>query len=97
LSCQLARLPRLGNETIANDDHESKASWLAIDLGSDVNAANQAGNTALYSSAVSKSSQRLRSGTSHRRAVVRSYPNNKRETAEQWMEGMRKDENGNNK
>jgi hypothetical protein len=37
----------------------------------------------------------LRSGTSHRRAVVRSY--NKRETAEQWMEGMKKDENGNNK
>ena len=82
---------------MADESDAREAVKLAIDLGSDVNAANQAGNTALYSSAVSKSSRRLRSGTSHRRAVVRSYPNNKRETAEQWMEGMRKDENGNNK
>ena len=80
---------------MADESDAREAVKLAIDLGSDVNAANQAGNTALYSSAVSKSSRRLRSGTSHRRAVMRSY--NKRETAEQWMEGMRKDENGNNK
>ena len=83
---------------MADESDAREAVKLAIDLGSDVNAANRAVNTALYSSsAVSKSSRRLRSGTSHRLAVVRSYPNNKRETLEQWMEGMRKDENGNTK
>ena len=81
---------------MADESDAREAVKLAIDLGSDVNAANQAGNTALYSSsAVSKSSRRLRSGTSYRRAVVRSY--NKRESAEQRMEGMKKDENGHNK
>jgi hypothetical protein len=59
---------------MADESDAREAVKLAIDLGSDVNAANQAGNTALYSSsAVSKSSRRFRSGTSYRRAVVRSY------------------------
>jgi hypothetical protein len=81
---------------MADESDAREAVKLAIDLGGDVNAANRAGNTALYSSsAVSKSSRRLRCGTSYRRAVVRSY--NKRESAEQRMEGIKKDENGHNK